>query len=240
MVWIKIENENVIVAPPASTKTKEVDTTMLQSEEINIKRDVIDEKTGEVTTTVSETVTQTVEVPTTENVEYIVSGYNLDSNSEMLITDGYQNVSDDLYTLYQGGKAKVIDGTLKDITDTDEYKAKVQTALKIQFETNFTKTSLGWLRNVPTGYSSIVEAMNSAFNVVVAKSSLPAWGLQFYPEPDFTKYTTYDTVLAYLKANVIQSSEMTSTAFYELYAEFMTTWNTNNHVSATSTTESTT
>lgn len=82
------------------------------------------------------------------------------------------------------------------------------------------------MRKVPKGYSSIVEAMNSALNVVYINESLPAGVWIIYPKPDFA---TVDDVETYLEANSFKNVAMDAKTFGALYVEFMNKWNSQEH-----------
>lgn len=146
---------------------------------------------------------------------------------EVLESEGFKPFSDELVGKYYAAMAIVQGDELVDITGTEEYKAKIAAEKEKQFLNNFIKISIGWLRKTPKGYSSIVEAMNSALNVVYINGNLPAGVLTIYPLPDFK---TVDNVEEYLEKNSYKNQAMTSEEFGVLYVEFMTAWNNQEHV----------
>lgn len=85
----------------------------------------------------------------------------------------------------------------------------------------------GWFRKVPKGYSSAVEAMSAAFNMVSIVDYLPANTLTFYTEPDFMDET--QCTEEWLVANSYKNDELTTTAFGRLYAKFLESWNKLEH-----------
>ena len=122
----------------------------------------------------------------------------------------------------------LIDGKVVDILETQDYKNKIATEKEKEFFNNFIEISIGCLRKSPKGYSSIVEAMNSALNVIYINQSLPAGALTIYPKPDFK---TVDDVEKYLEENSYKNKAMTSKEFGALYVEFMNKWNSQEHIS---------
>ena len=85
----------------------------------------------------------------------------------------------------------------------------------------------GWFRKAPKGYSSAVEAMSAAFNMVSIVGYLPANTLTFYTEPDFTDKT--QCTEEWLVINSYKNDELTITAFGQLYAKFLESWNKLEH-----------
>lgn len=101
-----------------------------------------------------------------------------------------------------------------------------------EYETQFKKSffqipSYGWYRKVPKGYSSAVESLNTAFNIVSILGKLPENTLIFYETPDFSDPTTLTE--EWLVAHQIKNQEMTAEQFGAFYATFMTAWNTQEH-----------
>ena len=121
----------------------------------------------------------------------------------------------------------LIDGDVICIENNQEYKDKVAAEKEVEFFNNFIEISIGWLRKTPKGYSNIVEAMNSALNVIYINENLPAGVLTIYPKPDFK---TVDDIEKYLEENSYKNKEMKSEEFGKLYVEFMTAWNNQEHV----------
>lgn len=168
-----------------------------------------------------------------ENNELITAynGYNgiigLADSPELCLENGFSAYDEEIISKYFAQQAKIQDGNLIDITDTEEYKAKIAKEKETKFFDNFIGISIGYLRKMPKGYSSIVEAMNSALNVVYINGSLPAGALTIYPKPDFK---TIDDIEKYLEENSYKNKEMKSEEFGKLYVEFMTAWNNQEHV----------
>lgn len=99
---------------------------------------------------------------------------------------------------------------------------------KEQFLKQFFKIEgYGYFRKQPKGYSSAVESLNTAFNIVTVLGSLPANTLIFYTEPDFSiaEQCTED----WLIANTTKNEEMSASEFGTFYAQFMTAWNAQEH-----------
>ena len=97
---------------------------------------------------------------------------------------------------------------------------------------NFTNTffeieGYGWFRKAPKGYSSAVEAMSAAFNMVSIVGYLPTNTLTFYAEPDFTEET--QCTEEWLVTNSYKNDELSTTEFGELYAKFLEGWNKLEH-----------
>lgn len=168
-----------------------------------------------------------------ENNELITAynGYNgivgLADSPELCLENGFSAYDEEIISKYFAQQAKIQDGQLVDITDTEEYKEKIAQEKETAFLNNFIEISLGWLRKSPKGYSSIVEAMNGALNVVYINGSLPAGALTIYPKPDFK---TVDDIEKWLEEHSYKNQAMDSKAFGALYVEFMTKWNSQEHV----------
>lgn len=86
----------------------------------------------------------------------------------------------------------------------------------------------GWFRKAPKGYSSAVEAMSAAFNMVSIVGYLPANTLTFYVEPNFTDET--QCTEEWLVTNSYKNEELSTTAFGRLYAKFLEGWNKLEHI----------
>ena len=168
-----------------------------------------------------------------ENGQFITAynGYNgiigFADNIELMLANAFKPYEDDLVSKYYAKMAEIQGDELVDITGTEEYKTKIAAEKEKQFLNNFIKISIGWLRKSPKGYSSIVEAMNSALNVVYINGNLPAGVLTIYPEPDFK---TVENVEEYLEKNKFTNKAMTSEEFGALFVEFMTAWNKQEHL----------
>ena len=87
----------------------------------------------------------------------------------------------------------------------------------------------GWFRKQPKGYSSAVESLNTAFNVVSIMQSLPAGTLIFYQAPDFTN--PEECTEEWLIEHQTPNKQMTAQEFGAFYIAFMTAWNSQEHVS---------
>lgn len=168
-----------------------------------------------------------------ENGQLITAynGYNgiigLADSPELCLGNGFTAYTEDEISGYYAGMYAIQGSNLVDITGTDEYKAKIAAVKEKYFNDNFIEISLGWLRKSPKGYSSIVEAMNSALNVVYINGELPAGIWTIYPKPDFA---TVGDVEAYLESNSFKNQAMKSEVFGTLYVEFMNKWNNQEHV----------
>lgn len=84
-----------------------------------------------------------------------------------------------------------------------------------------------YFRKQPKGYTSAVESINTAFNIVNTISTLPAGSLVFYQQPDFTDET--QCTEEWLVENQVKSEQMSATEFGTFYAGFITAWNTQEH-----------
>lgn len=168
-----------------------------------------------------------------ENEQLITAynGYNgivgMADSPELCLTNGFTGYTEEEISGYYVGMYVINDGKLIDITHTEEYKNKVAKGKETEFFNEFIEISIGCLRDKPKGYSSIVEAMNSALNVVYINESLPAGVLTIYPKPDFK---TVDNIEEYLKKNFYKNKAMTAKEFGALYVEFMNTWNNREHL----------
>lgn len=131
------------------------------------------------------------------------------------------------YLTFDPNKYEVQNCELVDISQTQEYKGRVAAEKEIKFLNNFIEISIGWLRKTPKGYSSLVEAMNSALNVVYINENLPAGVLTIYPKPDFA---TVDDIEKYLEEHSYKNQAMAAKEFGALYVEFMNKWNSQEHV----------
>ena len=59
---------------------------------------------------------------TTTRNNRVISGYNLDSNADMLASDGYQKMTEEQEIFYNQGLATVVNNEIIDITTTENYK----------------------------------------------------------------------------------------------------------------------
>ena len=105
-----------------------------------------------------------------------------------------------------------------------EYMLKQQELFEAQF---FQIETVGYFRKRPKGYSSAVEAMGAAFNIVYVLGYLPENILTFYKVPDFSDETqcTED----WLVANSYKNEKLTQEEFGQLYAKFLKGWNDIEH-----------
>lgn len=86
-----------------------------------------------------------------------------------------------------------------------------------------------YYRKSPKGYSSAVESINTAFNIVATLGNLPTGSLIFYEEPDFTKEE--ECTEEWLVNHQVKNEVMTPTEFGSFYAKFITSWNSQEHES---------
>lgn len=115
-----------------------------------------------------------------------------------------------------------------DIVRNSAYDDEQAAKRKEIFEKDFFKIEgQGYYRKSPKGYSSAVESINTAFNMVTVVGGLPAGTLIFYTEPDF--YDETQCTEEWLVAHQIRSAAMTAEQFGQFYAQFMTAWNTQEH-----------
>jgi len=119
-----------------------------------------------------------------ENGQFISAPYG---DVDYLVEQGYKPFNEDLQARMNTNPQQVIiqGDELVDITSTADYKAKIAAKKEADFFNNFIEISIGCLRKVPKGYSSLVEAMNSALSFVNISGSLPANLWTIYPKPDF-------------------------------------------------------
>lgn len=101
-----------------------------------------------------------------------------------------------------------------------------QTFLQDFFKIQYNGQDL-YFRKQPKGYSSAVESINTAFNIVNTIGTLPAGSLVFYQQPDFADET--QCTEEWLVENQVRSEQMSATEFGTFYAGFITAWNTQEH-----------
>lgn len=110
----------------------------------------------------------------------------------------------------------------------DEVQLELAEARKEEFLKQFFKIDgYGYFRKQPKGYGSAVESLNAAFNIVTVIGNLPANILTFYAEPDFT--IPEQCTEEWLVENSTKNEEMTPSEFGTFYAQFMMTWNMQEH-----------
>ena len=111
-------------------------------------------------------------------------------------------------------------------TPTDGYKAKLTAQNEALFNANFVKSSFGYLRKIPQGFSDLMSSFDTALNNcrLLAKSGkkLPANTIKYYQLPDFTK--TQAEIEADLLANIKGLPEMDEDAFAPYYLEVSQIW----------------
>ncbi len=109
-----------------------------------------------------------------------------------------------------------------------KYEEELSAKRKELFCNNFFKIEgYGYFRKSPKGYSSAVESINTAFNMVTVMGTLPAGTLTFYTEPDFSDES--QCTEEWLVANQVSNVTMTAQEFGTFYAQFMTSWNNQEH-----------
>ena len=101
-----------------------------------------------------------------------------------------------------------------------------QTFLQDFFKVQYDGQDL-YFRKQPKGYSSAVESINTAFNIVNIIGTLPAGSLVFYQQPDFADET--QCTEEWLVEHQVKSEEMAATEFGTFYAGFITAWNAQEH-----------
>lgn len=142
-------------------------------------------------------------------------------------------VSNEIYSVYQEDALKVIFLNGEIILNPD-YEEEIAQKREATFKSEFFEIPAieevfigGWFRKKPKGYSSAVESLNTAFNMVSVVSSLPADTLLFYTEPDFTDETQCNE--EWLAAHSFYNTALTAAQFGQLYTAFMIAWNSEEH-----------
>lgn len=113
--------------------------------------------------------------------------------------------------------------------DYDEEQASIREAnFKAQF---FEIQNYGFYRKQPKGYTSALESLTVAYNLVTSGviQELPAGTFIFYQEPDYTK--PEECTEEWLINHQILSEAMTAQQFLPFYAQFVIAWNTQMHES---------
>ena len=87
----------------------------------------------------------------------------------------------------------------------------------------------GWYRKKPKGYTSALESLTVAYNMVTSGviQELPAGTFIFYPEPDYT--IPEQCTEEWLVEHHILSEAMTAQQFLPFYAQFVVAWNNEMH-----------
>ena len=111
-------------------------------------------------------------------------------------------------------------------TDDDYAKEREEQFNKDFFKVQYDGQDL-YFRKQPKGYSSAVESINTAFNIVNTIGTLPAGSLVFYQQPDFADET--QCTEEWLVEHQVKSEQMSATEFGTFYAGFITAWNTQEH-----------
>ena len=122
------------------------------------------------------------------------------------------------------------DGKFVDLTSSDDYKTIQAEKREEEFKENFFEIpSYGWFRRTPKGYTSAVEAVNTAFNAAqLSSGTLQSGLLTFYTEPDFTDETQCEE--DWLIENSFTNEAMTQAEFLAFYTAFVTAWNNEEHL----------
>ena len=116
--------------------------------------------------------------------------------------------------------------TIEIAPDWQEKEAKKrEQEFKLQF---FNIANYGYFRKQPKGYTSALEAVNTALNMVGILGSLPAGTFTFYKEPDF--YKENQCTEEWLVTNSFKNDSMTTAEFGKFYADFVTAWNREEHL----------
>lgn len=122
----------------------------------------------------------------------------------------------------------ITDGTLNPDFEEEETAKRKALFLKDFFKIpSAVKNADVYYRKLPKGYTSAVESINTAFNMVVTVGILPAGTLIFYEEPDFSK--PEQCTEEWLINHQVKNEEMNTTEFGAFYAKFITAWNQQEH-----------
>ena len=111
-----------------------------------------------------------------------------------------------------------------------DYEQKQADEREANFKAEFFQVgNFGFYRKKPKGYTSALESLSVAYNMITsgAIQQLPAGTFIFYPEPDYTK--PEECTEEWLVAHHILSEAMTAQQFVQFYAAFVTAWNTEMH-----------
>lgn len=154
-----------------------------------------------------------------------INGTSELNNSKFWTDDYFQiEVTEEIYNNIE--KYVYKDG---EIVINENYELELAEVRENLFKKDFFNIEgYGWYRKIPKGYTSAVESINTAFNIVTVVGILPKGSLIFYTKPDFTdeKQCTEE----WLIENQIKSDVMTATEFGKFYAAFVTAWNTQEHL----------
>lgn len=156
---------------------------------------------------------------------YVILGNEiLTAENEHALMRFYTNVKQ-LPADYEQNKYIVEDGDL--VLNPNYEQEQVQKRQEIFKKDFFNIEGYGWYRRTPKGYTSALESINTAFNIVTVVGTLPKGILIFYTKPDFTDKT--QCTEEWLIKNQIKSAEMTATEFGKFYTAFVTAWNVQEH-----------
>lgn len=141
-------------------------------------------------------------------------------------------VTEELYNAYVAEPSKYIWGVDKqEVIENPNYEEELIKSRENAFNKDFFKVQYNgqdlYFRKQPKGYSSAVESINTAFNIVNTIGTLPAGSLVFYQQPDFTDET--QCTEEWLVEHQVKSEQMSATEFGTFYAGFITAWNTQEH-----------
>ena len=136
---------------------------------------------------------------------------------------------------YQGLEIKETNREIIELDNKFVFADEVQQELveqrKQEFLKDFFKVQYNgqdlYFRKQPKGYSSAVESINTAFNIVNTIGTLPAGSLVFYQQPDFTD--EIQCTKEWLVEHQVKNEQMNVTEFSTFYARFITAWNTQEH-----------
>ena len=89
--------------------------------------------------------------------------------------------------------------------------------------------NFGWYRKQPKGYTSALESLSIAYNMITSGliQELPAGTFIFYQEPDFFNPETLKE--EWLVNHQIRSTAMTKEQFVQFYVTFVMAWNQIEH-----------
>ncbi len=95
------------------------------------------------------------------------------------------------------------------------------------FKVNLGELGNGYYRKKPKGYQSAVESINTAQIICSKMNGLPAGILIFYKQPNFNK--PEQCTEEWLEAHQIVLPALAVEQFDELYINFITSWNKQEH-----------
>lgn len=132
------------------------------------------------------------------------------------LTSDFHIVSSDVAEQIQMNpdKFEIVSGKLTDISDTQAYKNKVVLAKKKDWENQFIKTSLGWLR-IDTTIGDLLSLFNSFEIVARINQKLDSNIILFYSTPDFSK----EASSGYILSLQFWNKEMSYKEFMSLFSE---------------------